>query len=269
MCYSAMIQKDLEYLHKNYGANYLVDEIESYENFHQQDPKKFPRFSSRIYPGYYAPAIHMDPKGDRRSLKLMRYSTGLPSFMDQSSKNYTSFNARLDNLDSKFWSEAFLSIHGVLVIKSFFEWVTVKDLLSAGVVKIDQVKADFEQQSAKRKAKLLAQGKVYKPTKTETMDARFRKTMIQFKPAAIEQDLLVPVIISKFGDGDETQHGFALITDDPPKEIAAAGHDRCPIILKESAVDDWISMGKKAKEYKDILNQRETVSFSHTLDKAA
>ena len=34
---------------------------------------------------------------------------------------------------------------------------------------------------------------------------------------------------------------FAAITDDPPNEVAAAGHDRCIIPIRPEQVDGWLS----------------------------
>jgi putative SOS response-associated peptidase YedK len=34
-------------------------------------------------------------------------------------------------------------------------------------------------------------------------------------------------------------HGFAAITDDPPADVAAAGHDRRIINLKPEHVEAW------------------------------
>jgi putative SOS response-associated peptidase YedK len=34
---------------------------------------------------------------------------------------------------------------------------------------------------------------------------------------------------------------FAVITDDPPLEVAEAGHDRCPIPIQEEDIAAWLS----------------------------
>lgn len=34
---------------------------------------------------------------------------------------------------------------------------------------------------------------------------------------------------------------FTIITDDPPPEVAAAGHDRCPIMLSVDGAQRWLS----------------------------
>ncbi|MCB1561313.1 MAG: hypothetical protein KDI75_09500, partial [Xanthomonadales bacterium] len=34
---------------------------------------------------------------------------------------------------------------------------------------------------------------------------------------------------------------FAMITDEPPPEVAAAGHDRCIINIKPDHIDAWLN----------------------------
>jgi putative SOS response-associated peptidase YedK len=39
---------------------------------------------------------------------------------------------------------------------------------------------------------------------------------------------------------EEGFHSFAIITRDPPPEVAAAGHDRCVIAIKPENLDAWL-----------------------------
>lgn len=57
---------------------------------------------------------------------------------------------------------------------------------------------------------------------------------------------------------------FAMVTDDPPKEVAAAGHDRCPVFLDHEFLDDWMNPKGKTLEYLDgLLTHKEKTYFSH------
>lgn len=57
-------------------------------------------------------------------------------------------------------------------------------------------------------------------------------------------------------------HSFALITDDPPPEIKARGHDRCPIFLKEDKIQAWLNPQQLTKsEIYRLLKSREEVTF--------
>lgn len=57
-------------------------------------------------------------------------------------------------------------------------------------------------------------------------------------------------------NGDETLDSFALVTDEPPAEVAAAGHDRCPIPVKATNLQAWLTPGAPAQEYEAILDDK-------------
>lgn len=46
-------------------------------------------------------------------------------------------------------------------------------------------------------------------------------------------------------EGEEELDSFAVVTDEPPPEIAAAGHDRVIISLKPENVDAWLNPDPK------------------------
>jgi len=53
-------------------------------------------------------------------------------------------------------------------------------------------------------------------------------------------DMLVACLWSHWQEGEESLLSFAAITDDPPAEVAAAGHDRCVIPIKPENIDRWL-----------------------------
>jgi len=66
--------------------------------------------------------------------------------------------------------------------------------------------------------------------------------------------------------GKEDLLSFAAITDDPPPEIAAAGHDRCVIPLKQENLAAWMKPAGKSKgELQAILDDRELPYYEHQL----
>ena len=266
MCYSALVKRDLDYLHKNYGAIVIRQDLDEFTSTSQSDPKHFPPLHSRIYPGHYAPVIVPDQVHNR--VQLQRYGA-YPHPNITNPGRYTTYNARRDNLTSKFWSDAFMQHHGFIVLNGFFEWVEVKDLLKAGVVTLPQVEAEFTRQTEERKAKILIAGKPYRPTATELKPTHLRKIIIQFKPED-GSDLIVPVIFSPSGQLSAFANGFAIITDEPPGEIRSAGHDRCPIILRQDALSIWLHPEHRTvKEMDAVLMQRNRVTFKHQLPAAA
>lgn len=267
MCYSAVIKQDLSNKFDIFGEaldtyNRRKWTQEKKVNPITQKPLKTVSETGRFFPHSLAPIFFVDAKG-KVQVESAIYSAWLPPGMDP--HKYSSYNARRDNLQSSFWKSAFGHHHGFMILAGFSEWVTVKDLLLAGVISIGEVKAEFEAQAEARKQKILEAGKKYAATKTEKLDPRFRNIIIDFIPDQ-QTDIYVPVIFNEVGG----MKAFAMVTDDPLPEVASAGHDRTPIMLTLKAISDWIHPeGKTVKELDAILDQRAPVHFKHQLLKAA
>ncbi|RZA09829.1 MAG: hypothetical protein EOP11_00305 [Proteobacteria bacterium] len=59
---------------------------------------------------------------------------------------------------------------------------------------------------------------------------------------------------------------FAMVTDDPPPEVAAAGHDRCPIFLREDQMGEWLQPKNKSPEsLKSLLQLKEKTFYLNGL----
>lgn len=87
--------------------------------------------------------------------------------------------------------------------------------------------------------------------------------VLQFSPRD-HQDMLVPCVWDLWEHNGEVLQSFALITDEPPPEVAAAGHDRCPINLTRSAAEGWLSPeGRSRAELFDILEDRQRPHYEH------
>jgi hypothetical protein len=58
----------------------------------------------------------------------------------------------------------------------------------------------------------------------------------------------------------------AAVTDEPPEEIAAAGHDRCAAPIKPERVDAWLNPNASdlATQYA-ILDDRDRPYYEHRL----
>ncbi|MCW5656739.1 MAG: SOS response-associated peptidase family protein [Burkholderiaceae bacterium] len=90
--------------------------------------------------------------------------------------------------------------------------------------------------------------------------------VLEFHPRP-EQDMLVACLWSRWtARGQPDLLSFAAITDEPPAEIAAAGHDRCVIPIKPEHVDAWLNPEPKnlAAIYA-ILDDRPRPYFEHRL----
>lgn len=66
--------------------------------------------------------------------------------------------------------------------------------------------------------------------------------------------------------GGDDLWSFAAITDDPPSEVEAAGHDRCIVPIKSSNVDAWLAPDPSRRaQLREILLDRERPYYEHQL----
>ena len=184
---------------------------------------------ARIFPGWYAPVMVVED--GRRVVKPMRYQcrpVGKPAFYD--TKYPGTYNARRDNLEG-FWKEQFGVSHGVMVVNAFYENVSRHAM----------------------------EGRPLAPGEKD------ENVVLEFKPTPT-QDMLVACLWSRWeGPGGELL-SFAAITDEPPAEVAAAGHDRCIIPIKPEHIDAWLDPDRRnlAAQYA-ILDDRERPYYEHRM----
>jgi putative SOS response-associated peptidase YedK len=89
--------------------------------------------------------------------------------------------------------------------------------------------------------------------------------VLEFEPGD-GQPMLVACLWSRWTGPEGELLSFAAITDDPPVEVAAAGHDRCIIPIKPENVDAWLhpDPGGLAASYA-ILDDRQRPYYEHRL----
>lgn len=140
-------------------------------------------------------------EGDRRWVRPMRYQCRPAGKPASYDTRFPGmYNARRDNLQG-FWKDLFGHTHALMVVDRFFEHV--------------QRIGD---------------------------DGRPHNVVLEFQPDP-PQDMLVACLWSRWTDpaGIEPDLlSFAAITDEPPAEVAAAGHDRCIIQIDPADVDAWL-----------------------------
>jgi putative SOS response-associated peptidase YedK len=93
-----------------------------------------------------------------------------------------------------------------------------------------------------------------------------KNVVLEFDPRP-GQDMLVACLWSRWtAPGEPDLLSFAAITDEPPPEIAAAGHDRCIVPIKAGNVDAWLNPDPRnlAALYA-ILDDRERPHYEHRL----
>lgn len=65
--------------------------------------------------------------------------------------------------------------------------------------------------------------------------------VLEFRPNTGETMLVACLWSHWTGNGEPDLLSFAAITDEPPPEIAAAGHNRCLIPIKPEHIDAWLN----------------------------
>ncbi len=185
---------------------------------------------SRIFPGWYAPVMIME--NGKRVVKPMRYQCRLAGKPAQYDFQFPgTYNARRDNLEG-FWKGLFGYTHGIALVSAFYENVS---------------KHAMEHRE-------LAPGE------------KEENVILEFRPEP-EQTMLVACLWSHWqAPGEPDLLSFAAITDNPPPEVAAAGHDRCIIPIKAEHLDAWLNPDPKnlAALYA-ILDDRQRPYYEHRL----
>lgn len=191
---------------------------------------EFKDSDERIYPKYFAPLVVRD--NGKLWIRPMRYQcrlAGKPSNYDE--RYPGTYNARRDNLEG-FWSAVYGLQHGIMVVNSFYENVAVHD---------------FEKRE-------LAPGE--KP----------KNLVLHFNPQP-PQEMLVACLWSHWTHQSEPDlYSFAAVTDEPPPEIAATGHNRCIIALKPEHVATWLNPeGRTRSELAAVLGDRQCPYYEHRI----
>lgn len=184
---------------------------------------------SRIFPGWYAPVMIWED--GRRVVRPMRYQcrpAHVPATFDVQRPN--AYNARRDNLEG-FWKNEFGHNHGIMVVTAFYENVSRHRL----------------------------EGRELAPGEPE------ENVILEFRPRT-GQDMLVACLWSHWQGPGEDLWSFAAITDEPPPEIAAAGHDRVIIPIKPENIDAWLNPdpANVAASYA-ILDDRDRPYYEHRM----
>ena len=178
---------------------------------------------NRIFPGTYAPVIVAED--GRRVIKPMRYQCRLPDKPARNDVLYPgTYNARRDSLES-YWRGAFGHRHGVVVVQSFYEHVPRKGL----------------------------------PLQAADDDS---DVVLEFQPQP-RRDLLIACLWAEWEGPEGRLLSFAAVTDEPPRDVAATGHDRGIVPIREAHLDAWLNPDPSdlAAQYR-ILDDREDIEYA-------
>ncbi len=190
---------------------------------------EFKADDGRIFPFWYAPVIVEE--GGRRLIRPMRYHLrghGKPAGIDHRYPGL--YNARRDSLEG-YWKNLFGRQHAVCLVESFYENVA---------------RHDFEKRDLRPNEKP-------------------ENLVLHFNPQPPS-----PMFIACLWDrwqkaGEPDLSSFAAITDDPPREVAATGHNRCIIPLKAKNLSAWLTPGADRAAYYALFDDRERPYYAHEL----
>jgi putative SOS response-associated peptidase YedK len=104
----------------------------------------------------------------------------------------------------------------------------------------------------------------------ENVQRQGKNAVLQFTPQPA-QTMYIACLWSHWVDAQQPDlRGFAAITDEPPPDVAAAGHDRCIINLRPEHLDAWLTPeGRSMAELQNILSDRAVSVFQHVIEEAA
>ena len=99
----------------------------------------------------------------------------------------------------------------------------------------------------------------------ENVDRDGKNQVLHFVPRPAGT-MMIACLFAEWQDpkGGTPLLSFAAITDEPPPEVAAAGHDRMIINLKPEHLDAWLSpQGRSQDELQRILSDRQAPYYEH------
>jgi len=186
----------------------------------------------RIFSKWYCPVMTMDEDG-QLWVTPMRYlcrPPKAPAFFDR--KFSGAYNARRDNLGGTYWRGVFAKTHAVVVVTAFFENVKRHDMEHRDLA------AEEEEENV----------------------------VLKFTPGDAKPMPLAALWSHWSHAGEEDLLSFAIVTDEPPEEVAAAGHNRCPVPLKATNVEAWMALpNAEAAEYDGMLEDKHRPYYEHLM----
>jgi len=99
----------------------------------------------------------------------------------------------------------------------------------------------------------------------ENVEREGKNQVLHFVPKPADT-MLIACLCATWQDpkGGRPLLSFAAITDEPPAEVAAAGHDRMIINLKPEHLEAWLQpKGRSLEELQGILTDRQTPYYEH------
>jgi putative SOS response-associated peptidase YedK len=185
---------------------------------------------ARIFPMMYAPMLISE--SGKKIIRPMRYTCRLSGQPAEYDKRFPgTYNARRDSLDD-YWNNVYGRNHAVMVVSGFYENVPLH---------------------------------LYEHRNLATNE-KARNLVLEFAPQP-SQDMLVACLWDRWSrPGAPDLYSFAAITDEPTPEVAATGHQRTIITLREQHLSEWLSPTHVSRErLEKILSDKEVPYYVHQI----
>lgn len=97
-------------------------------------------------------------------------------------------------------------------------------------------------------------------------DEKPSNMVLQFNPRPVTEMLVACLWDHWRGQSGPDLWSFAAVTDEPPPEISATGHQRCIIAIKQENVREWVSpAGLSRDRLEAILSDKEVPYYEHQI----
>ena len=208
MCVSAIVETELERI----AARLNLTRLDDVTTWHERPASAFEAPPKRIEA--HDPAV------------IIRQGNGGRLVAERMAFN--SYVLHRASLGGDMWAERMLSHqHGLLVLKSFSEWVNLGMLLGQGLVPLHEANCAFNRFAA--------------PSQRFGSGRENRQVLANFNPAS-GGSLLVPVLfdLRQRQEVGALTHEFAIISDDPHPAMRPFGTEISPVCLSYEGAMEWM-----------------------------
>ena len=165
---------------------------------------------------------------------------------------FNPYVARRRSLAGDPWTSTLLGAnHGILVLRTFSEWVSARRLLELGLIDAHDVHCAFNRVA---------------PHPGWAAD---RLLLANFHAARPQ---LVPVLFDQ-GAGEDTERQFVVVTDEPPPALQRTGLAQAPRALALEAAHSWLQVVPEddpfAIDFEEVLEDGKAEAYTFSLYKSA
>jgi hypothetical protein len=172
---------------------------------------------------------------------------------------FNPYVVRRRNLQGDMWASSLLAAnHGLVILRSFSEWISAELLLGLGLIGVHDANCAFN--------------RVAPSPQPGGRGPQGRLLLANFTP---QGSVLVPVLFDGGRDSrpPDLHREFVLITDEPPEDLHMTGVAQAPVGLTVEAALEWLHIGSGeesiAIDFEEVLEDGKAESYAFSLYKSA